>query len=169
MKKPMILIFSIMLLAACSGGKADYGKTITEHLLSKVPAGRGYDVEILDIERLPPVTVADSIAVLQAAFEKDRNDKLNHFSGLMGLVEMLPNGDPFRQNREKAVQNSIDSLERLSVPVFYGDVPPDRVLALAVRCWYAATVPLAPRPMTETFDFWLTPDGDEVLYQRKAK
>ncbi len=169
MKKPMILIFSIMLLAACSGGKADYGKTITRHLLSKVPAGRGYAVEILDIERLPPLTVADSIAILQAAFEKDRNDKLNHFSGLMGLVEMLPNGDPFRQNRERAVQNSIDSLEWLSVPKFYNDVPSDRVLALVVRCRYSATIPGAPAPVTETFDFWLTPDGDAVLYQRKAK
>ncbi len=40
MRTPIALFISIFILTACSGGKADYGKTITEHLLSKVPAGK---------------------------------------------------------------------------------------------------------------------------------
>ena len=158
-----------VIVTACSGGKADYGKTITEHLMSKVPAGRGYAVEILDIERLPPITVADSIAILRTAFEEERKGDIEHTEGVLSLARMLPEGTPGRLTREEALQRTIDSLKNLPVPVFYGDAPPDKVLALAVRCRYAATVPLVPAPVTETFDFWLTPDGDEVLYQRKAK
>ncbi len=168
MKKPTILFFSILLLAACSGGKADYGKTITDHLMSKVPTNGGYSVEILDIEELPPVTVADSITILRNAFEEERKGRVEHTQGVMALARMLPEGAE-RQKREAALQHTIDSLVSVPVPVFYGDAPPDSVLAVSVRCRYSVSIPGTPAALTETFDFGLTPGGDAVLYQRKSK
>ena len=154
--------------ASCSGGRAGYDKTITDYLMSKAPADKGYAVEILDLEELAPVTVADSIAILQAEFEKDRKGKVEHTQGVIALARMLPEGAE-RQKREQALQHTIDSLENLPVPVMYENVPADKVLALPVRCRYTVSAPGTATPVTETFDFWLTPDAGSVVYQRRAK
>jgi hypothetical protein len=154
------------MLTACLSGGTDYGKTITDHLMSKVPTG--YKVEILRLEKLAPVTVADSITILRSEFENDRNGKVEHTRGVMALARMLPES-PNRQNREKALYHTIDSLESLLVPRFYENVSTNKVLAVPVRCRYSVFVPGAPSAVTETFDFWLTPDGRRVIYQRKSK
>jgi len=161
-----ITLVLTVVLTACSGGGADYGRTITEHLMAKAPAG--YNVEIESVEELAPVTVADSIAIRQAGFENDRRGDIEHFQGVMELARMLPEGAD-RQRREAQIQRRIDSLENLAVPVFYDDVPADKVLAVPVRCRYVISAVGTSETITETFDFWLTPDGGKVLHQRKAK
>lgn len=155
------------MLTACSGGEADYGKTITDHLMSKAMTGKGYAVEILDLEELAPVTVADSIAILRSGFEDDRNGKVEHSRGVLALARMLPEGSD-RRNREAALQRTIDSLEAVPIPAFYGDAPPERLLAIPVRCRYTVSIPGAPS-VTETFDFWLSPDGNTVLCREKTR
>jgi hypothetical protein len=167
-----MLIVPILCLAACldacTGGGTDYGKTITDHLMAKVPEGRGYEVEIVDLEKLPPVTVADSVAILQTDFEEDRKGRIEHIRGVLSLAEMLPLG-PERESREATLRHRIDSLERLAVPDYYGSTPPGKVLAVVVRCSYSATLPGVPAAVTETFDFWLSPDGGSVMYQKRAR
>jgi hypothetical protein len=157
---------SIFMLVACAGGRSHYGRTITDHLMAKAPAG--YSVEIADIEELALLTVADSITIRQAEFEKDREGDIEHYRGVMRLSAMLPDG-PDRQRREKALMRSIDSLENLSVPAFYEGVPTGRVLAVPVRCRYVISAVGTSETITETFDFWLTPDGNKVMYQRRSK
>jgi hypothetical protein len=166
--KMLIAASLAVCLAACTGGGADYGKTITDHLMSKVPEGKGYKVEIHDLEKLSPVTVADSVAILQTGFEEDRKGQIEHIRGVLSLAEMLPSG-PERKNRETTLRHRIDSLESLAVPDYYGNTPPGKVLAVVVRCRYSATAPGAPTAVTETFDFWLSPDGSSVMYQRRAR
>jgi hypothetical protein len=165
MKVLAILIVPILILTTCLGSKADYGNTINDHLMSKAPAG--YFVEILDLEELSPVTVANSIALRQTEFEDDRDGKIKHFQGVMSLAGMLPEGAD-RQRREEALQHKIDSLENAPVPAFYDGAPADKVLAIPVRCRYSVSIPGAPMPVIETFDFWLSPDEKTVLHQKKA-
>lgn len=164
--KKIVIAIAMAVLAACSGGGADYGKTITAHLMAKAPPG--YKVEILSVEELPPVTAADSIVVLQAQFENDRKGDIEHFRGVMTLARMLPEGAD-RQQREAQLQRKIDSLENLAVPAFYGNVPADKVLTVSIRCQYEISAIGVSETIIETFDFGLTPDGGTVLYQRKAK
>lgn len=168
MKNPTIIIF-VLLLTACSGGKADYGKTITGHLLSKAPSGKGYEVEILELEKLSAVTVADSVAILRAEFEKDRDAKIEHARGVIDIAAMLPDGNEVKQSRIALQQHAIDSLTNLPVPVYYDDFPPDKVLAVIVRCRYSVSAENSNSPVTETFDFWLSPDGSRVEHQKRAK
>ena len=168
MKNPTIIIF-VLMLAACSGGTADYGKTITGHLLSKAPSEKGYKVEILELEKLSPVTAADSIAILRAEFEKDREAKIKHAHGVIDIAALLPDGNEVRHSRIALQQHTIDSLTNLPVPVFYEDTPPGKVLAVVIRCRYSVSADNAPSLVTETFDFWLSPDGSHVEHQRRAK
>jgi hypothetical protein len=161
-----VVFTSIFMLVACAGGRSHYGKTITDHLMAKAPAG--YSVEIADIEELVPLTVADSIVILQDEFENNRKEYIERLHGVRSLSAMSPD-NAWRIKQEKVLSHSIDSLENVPVPAFYEGVPTGKVLAVPVRCRYVISAVGTSETITETFDFWLTPDGNKVLYQRRSK
>lgn len=169
MKNFTTLIIAMFFLAACTSGKEDYAKTISEYLMSKAPAGKGYTIEILSLEKLTPVTVADSIEILRSQFEDDRMDKIDHARKVQEMINLLPDGSVERQKLTDDQNRTIDSLTNLSAPVFYKDVAAGNVLARPVRCEYSVSADKAIKPITETFDFWLSPDGSVVLYQKRAR
>ena len=97
MKNFSSLIIVLFFLAGCAGGKADYSKTISGYLMSKAPAGKGYTIEILSLERLTPITVADSIEILRGQFEDDRMSKIDHANRVQKMINLLPDDSVEKQ------------------------------------------------------------------------
>ncbi|MDR1203657.1 MAG: hypothetical protein LBL58_18770 [Tannerellaceae bacterium] len=172
MKNVVYLLIAVF-LASCggSGTNSIYGKTITEYLLKG--KSNDLDLKVVEMTEQGKVTVADSIAYLTDEFRKDRQLIVKRVELAKKMTEELLSktkrqNEIDRYNADIVVMNNrIDSLKNL-VPdnlQGYDSRNANDALAIIVRCKYS--VQLAGKPIEETFDFYLSPDGSKC-YGKKG-
>lgn len=172
MKHVAYLLIAVFLVS-CGGSSMNntYEKTITEYLLK----GKSNDLnlKVVEMTEQGKVTVADSIAYLTDEFRKDKELIVKRIELALKMTKELQAKETTKHNHEKhitdiAVMNArIDSLKNLTPDNLqgYDSRNENDVLAKIVRCKYS--VQILGKPVEETFDFYLSPDGSKC-YGKKG-
>ncbi len=177
MKNAVYLLIAV-LMVSCGGSnssKNNYEKTITDYLLKGSDTKESLNFKIIEMNEHGTVTVADSIAYLTDEFKKDKQLIINRIELARKMSETLlaktkKQSDIDKYNADIAVMNArIDSLKNLAPDNLrgYDGRNAGDVLAKTVRCRYS--IQIAGSPIEETFDFYLSPDGNKCYGKLRAK
>ena len=179
----IILLSLVSLLLSCGGTTSKYEKIIADFVQTD-SRGTKLDMNFKTekLEEVRRITVADSIKIItdDFNFEKDRQ-----MASLEKTISL------FTENIEKAkaasrpsqvmidsYQSSIDKTNeqidvlRKRVPeglVKYENQDVSDILTIVVRCTYSVDEPITNKRATETFDFFLSPDGTKCYSQKRVK
>lgn len=174
MKHLMYLFIAVFMVSCGSGNSNKYEKTI-EHYVTK---GKSNELrfKVVEIAEQVTVTVADSIAYLTDEFKKDQQLIINRIELALKTTKELQAKQTTKHNHEKyitdiAVMNArIDSLKNLTPDNLngYDSKNPSDILAVIVRCKYSIELP-GTKPVEETFDFYMSPDGTKCYGKKRAK
>lgn len=177
MKHIFYLLITVLLVSCGSNSsKSNYEKTITDNLLKGSDTKENLNFKIVELSEVGNVTVADSIAYLIDEFRKDKQLIIDR----IGLAKKMSE-DLLAKTKQKSdfdkytgdiarMSNSIDSLKNLSPDNLngYDSKNPNDILAVIVRCKYSL-VPPGGKEVSETFDFYLSPDGSKYYAKTRAK
>lgn len=172
MKNVVYLLIAVFLVACGgSGTNKTYEKTIREYLIK----GKSDDLnlKVVELTEQGKVTVADSIAYLTDEFKKGNELIIKRIELARDMTKDLQAKATTKHNHEKYItdiavmNNRIDSLKNLAPDNLqgYDSRNANDVLATIVRCKYS--VELLGKPIEETFDFYLSPDGSKC-YGKKG-
>lgn len=180
--RKLFYLFILGAFVACgsSGGNAKtYEQTIGDFYCSKGMSGVIF--KALETGKTATITVADSVAILNEAFEKERAGKIGHAEGVLKMMrdlQEMENKSRFTKPAEKektarkiAEQEvSIDSLKQLTAPVveLYQNRNGSDLLAEVVTCSYSLDLGNG-RTVEETSEFYLSPDGETCYGYKKTK
>lgn len=183
MKKALYLLLVVMTFVSCSPRERTYEKTISDYIQTD-RNGTKYDLnfKVEQLTIMDPITVADSIAYLTEEFKKDQQLIINRMQLAKDLTETLlanekkkryPNQQELNNytSNLKTIDHRIDSLRNLNPDNLkgYESRKPDEVLAIVARCTYSCDAPIINSRATETFDFFLSPDGTKCYTKKRAK
>jgi len=172
--KNLLYVLIAVFMVSCGSNK--YEKTITDYLLKGSDIKEKQNFKIVDLVENGNITVADSILYLTNEFYKDKqliirqielakkmSEELLKKENISGKVYML-SVDITRMN------NSIDSLKNLDPDNLgkYRGRNGDDILAVIVRCKYTLVSPKG-RALEETFNFYLSPDGNKCYGKIRVK
>lgn len=177
MRKLFCLSIAFFLISCVSNkSRSDYGKVI-ENYLQTDENGSTYDLKfkVIDMAEQEPITVADSIAYLSDEFKRktqlviDRIELAKKMS--KELREREKNQSKIDEYKAKiaAMDARIDSLKNLPPDNLggYHHKNSEDILALVIRCRYSIT-PSDGITVEETFDFFLSPDGQKCYGKQRA-
>lgn len=173
--KNLIYVVIAMLMVACgSNSSSNYEKTIGEALL-KGSSASDVNFKIIELKEQGTVTVADSIAYLTDEFRKDKQLIIDRVELAKKMTEDLQAKSTTKHNHEKYItdiavmNNQIDSLKNLTPDNLqgYDSRNANDVLSVIVRCKYSVT--LGGKTAEETFDFYLSPDGNKYYGKKRAE
>lgn len=165
-----------MVSCSSNSSKSNYKKTITNNLLKGSDTKENLNFKIVEINETGNVTVADSIAYLIDEFRKDKELIINRIEMNLKMTKKLQAKETTKHNHEKYITDiakmniSIDSLKNLTPDNLngYDSKNQNDVLAVIVRCKYSL-VPPGRTEVTETFDFYLSPDGTKFYGKTRTK
>lgn len=174
MKHLMYLFIAVFMVSCGSGTSNKYEKTIENYITKGKSNELGF--KVVEIAEQGTVTVADSIAYLTDEFKKDQQLIINRIELALKTAKDLQAKQITKHNHEKyitdiAVMNArIDSLKNLKPDNIsgYDSKNPSDILAVIVRCKYSIELPGA-KPIEETFDFYMSPDGTKCYAKKRAK
>lgn len=164
-----------MLMVACgSNSSSNYEKTISESLL-KGSSASDVNLKFIEVKEVGKVTVADSIAYLTDEFRKDKQLIIDRIELAKKMSEDLlsktkKQNEIDKYNTDIAVMNArVDSLKNLTPDNLHGydSRNVNDVLSVIVRCKYS--VNLGGKSVEETFDFYLSPDGNKYYGKKRAE
>ncbi|MDR2844248.1 MAG: hypothetical protein LBV57_06335 [Candidatus Symbiothrix sp.] len=182
-KVNLIAALTVLLLSsACTSKQSIYEKAIANYVQSN-RRGTWTDCKFktLSIEKTADITVADSLKLLQAEFEKSCDEQiasqqctLDYFNSLLKDNESAKYAkqavDDQLNRNIAATQTRIDSLHNL--PAAYSDLYKGRslteVVSVVVKCCYSYTMPGSGAAKERTDNFILSPDGKKVLGKEKG-
>jgi len=173
--KNLIYVLIAMLMVACgSNSSSNYEKTISESLL-KGGSASDVNLKIIELKEQGTVTVADSITFLTDEFRKDKQLIIDRIElakkmskDLQAKTKLKSEFDKY--NADIAVMNNrIDSLKNLTPDNLqgYDSRNANDVLSVIIRCKYSVT--LVGKTVEETFDFYLSPDGNNYYGKKRAE
>lgn len=171
----LIYVVIAMLMVSCgSNSSSNYEKTISEALL-KGGSASDVNLKIIELKEQGTVTVADSIAYLNDEFRKDKQLIIDRIELAKKMTEDLQAKSTTKHNHEKYItdiavmNNRIDSLKNLAPDNLqgYDSRNANDVLSVIVRCKYSVT--LGGKTVEETFDFYLSPDGNKYYGKKRAE
>ena len=176
--KHLIYFLTAVIIVSCGSNTSDkaYETTITDYLLKDSYTKDNLNFKIIEIEEVGQITIADSIDYLTDEFRKDKQFTIDRVTLAKGTTEKLLSKTVTTHNHEKyiadiAIMNRrIDSLQNLKPDNLqdYESRNAGDVLAKIVRCKYTITIPGAAS-VEETFDFFLSPDGNKCYGQKRAE
>ncbi|KAA6304030.1 hypothetical protein EZS27_044327, partial [termite gut metagenome] len=149
--KQFVTLTVLLLLSACTSKQSVYEKTIADYVQTD-QRGTFTDLKFkaLSIEKTADITVADSLKLLQAEFEKSRDEQiasqqctLDYFNGLLTdnqSAKYAKQAVDDQLNRSIAItQARIDSLRNLPAAYAerYNGHDAADVLAVVVKCYYS--------------------------------
>lgn len=170
------LISIAFVFTACSNGK--YEATIA-HYIQSDQRGRLYDLDfkMIDMEQTEPITVQDSIKIITAL----QNDKIKELekriakdstelSKINYSIWTIPAINDYKA-RLAANTKERDWLKTIDPKtVFkYNERKQDEVLAIRFRCTYSYLHPKTQIKVTETGEYVLSPDGNQVYHAQLEK
>lgn len=185
MKKAFIMaVFTALLLASsCASEQSMYEKAIADYVQTdRHGTWTDCKFKVLSIEKTADITVADSLKLLQAEFEKSCDGQiasqqrtLDYFNGLLKDNQTAKYA---KQAVEEQLSQSIattqariDSLHGLK-PNFlesYTNSNQSKVLALEIKCHYSYMLPGSDRTQERTEVFILTAGGEKVIEKKGKK
>lgn len=173
--KNLIYVVIAMLMVACgSNSSSNYEKAISESLL-KGSSASDVNLKFIEVKEVGKVTVVDSIAYLTDEFRKDKQLIIDRVELAKKMSEDLlsktkKQNEIDKYNADIAVMNNrIDSLKNLTPDNLqgYDSRNTNDVLSIIVRSKYS--VNLGGKTVEETFDFYLSPDGNKCYGKKRAE
>lgn len=178
-----MLLPLLSLLFSCGGTTGKYEKLIAD-IVQTDSRGTKYDLDFKaeKLEEIQRISVADSIKILTDVFNADRDKKLSQFEQSLtrnaeGLAKEKNSRYPgktmmaFYQSNIDRYTGLIDSV-KMTVPTEtarYENRSGEEVLAVVVRCTYSIDEPMTKIRATETFDFYLSPDGTKYYSKKRVR
>jgi LPS O-antigen subunit length determinant protein (WzzB/FepE family) len=181
--KRIVLLPLFAILFSCGGTSNKFENTISDYVQTNnrgTKLDMNFKAEKLDEVR--HVTVADSIKIITENFNAEKDKQMASLEKSVSL---------FAENIEKAkaasrpshtminsYQSSIDKTKeridalKASVPeelAKYENRDASEILTIVVRCTYSIDEPITNKRATETFDFFLSPDGTKCYSQKRVK
>ncbi len=177
MKNFIYVLIAIFMVSCGSNSNSKYEKTIGDYLQTD-KRGSKYDLKfkVIELNEQGTITVADSIAYLTDEFRKDKElivkrvELAKKMTGTL-LEKEKKQSEIDKYNADIAVMdNRIDSLRNLPPDNLngYDQRNADDILAVIMRCKYSV-VPPGGTTVEETFDFYLSPDGNKCYSKKRAK
>lgn len=134
------------------------------------------------LKEVSRVTVADSIKIITDNFNTERDKQMASLEKTLSIftenIEKAKVAHRPSQTMINSYQSSIDKTnERInalkeSVPeelARYENRDASDILTVVVRCTYSVDEPITNKRTTETFDFFLSPDGTRCYFQKRVK
>lgn len=181
--KRIILLAMIPVLFSCGGTTSKYENAITDFVQTD---SRGTKLDINfnaeKLEEIARITVADSIKIITDSFNAERDKQMTSLEKSISIftesIEKAKASHRPSQVMIDSYQSSIDkTYERIdelkaSVPkeqTKYMNRNTNDILAIIIRCTYSIDEPITNKRATETFDFFLSPDGTKCYSQKRVK
>lgn len=181
--RKIILLSLVSLLFSCGGTISKYEKVIADFVQTD-SRGTKLDMNFKaeKLEEINRVTVADSIKIITDNFNAERDKQMASLEKTLSIfTENIEKAKATRRPSQTMInsyQSSIDKTNeqiddlRKSVPeelAKYGNRDASDILAIVVRCTYSVDEPITNKRATETFDFFLSPDGTKCYFQKKVR
>ncbi|BDF53512.1 hypothetical protein CE91St24_32230 [Odoribacteraceae bacterium] len=181
--KRILLLPLFVFLFSCEGTTSKYEKAIADFVQTD-SRGTKLDMKFKaeELEELHSVTVADSVKIITDNFNTERDKQMASLEKtLSAFTENIEKAKAARRPSQTMIssyQSSIDKTnERInalkeSVPeelVKYENRDASDILKIVIRCTYSVDEPITNKRATETFDFFLSPDGTKCYSQKRVK
>lgn len=170
--KRILLLPLFTLLLSCGGTTSKYEKLIAD----VVQTDRGVKIDLNfkadKLEEIRQISVADSIKIITDDFNTERDKQIALLEKTISVyTESIEKQETSRHPSKVMIssyQSGIDKTNeqinalKESVPeelTKYENRDASEILAVIVRCTYTIDEPLMNKRVTETFDFYLSPDG----------
>lgn len=180
--KRIVLLPLFALLLSCGGTTSKYERLIAD----VVQTDRGVKIDLNfkadKLEEIRQISVADSIKIITDSFNSERDKQIASLEKSISVftesIEKAKAANRPSQVMISSYQSSIDKTNeqinvlRESVPkelAKYENRGADEILAVVVRCTYTIDEPLGNNRATETFDFFLSPDGTKFYSKERVK
>lgn len=179
----IILLSLVSLLFSCGGTISKYEKVIADFVQTD-NRGRKLDMNFTaeKLEEINRITVADSIKIITDNFNAERDKQMASLEKTLSIfTENIEKAKTTRRPSQTMInsyQSSIDKTNeridalRKSTPeelTKYEDRDISGILTIVVRCTYSVNEPITNKRATETFDFFLSPDGTKCYSQKRVK
>ncbi|MDL2214603.1 hypothetical protein LJC00_00245 [Dysgonomonas sp. OttesenSCG-928-M03] len=181
--KRIILLSLIPLLFSCGDTMGKYEKAIADFVQTDSKGTKlDMNFKVEKLEEVRHVIVADSIKIITDNFNADRDKQMASLDKTVKLftenIEKAKSARNPSQTMIDSYQSNIDKTnERIealkeSVPKELGKYKnrdASNVLTIVVRCTYSVDEPITNKRATETFDFFLSPDGTKCYSKKRVK
>lgn len=180
--KNIILLIAFLCMASCSSRISKYEKVIADAVQTDRGVKLDLNFKAEKIEELKKVSVADSIEILTETFNTGKNKKIttleetvrrniDNINKEKGTRYPSRTMISFYQSNIDKANGQIDALRGMkpTETLKYEGRNGDEILAIVVRCSYSIDEPLTKKRATETFDFYLSPDGTKYYSKKRVK
>lgn len=183
--KRIMLLPLITLLFSCGGGgqPGKYEKAIADYVQTD-SRGTKLDLKfkVEKLEEIQKITVADSIKIVTDAFNADKEKQIASLEKTISLYTSQIEKEKVARRPSQTMINSYQSdIDKTNSRINsiretrpaelekYTGRDTGEILAIVVRCTYSADEPLTNKKVTETFDFYLSPDGTKCYSQKGVR
>lgn len=163
MKKVFLLLGFFAFLASC--GKPDYETAIANFCQTIDGAYIDMKFKILEVIETKDITVADSLAILEKRFEKQKAKDIKSLERSISAQKSTMSFSKYvganTQKYEMKIDKlsaKLDSVKSSPFKSVYDNRPKDEVLLKVMKCRYSVEIPGLKVKGEETDSFLLTPD-----------
>ncbi len=180
--KNLVYLIAIFSIVECSTGGSSLEKVISDYKQTDPKTGRLYDLnfKMIEMGELQKITVADSLRILEAEFQKENAGILENYQNLLSMAEK--NLEQEKKNRRpsatmidvhekdiKKYEEKIAEIESNKADLSkYSSRNADEILANVIVCTYSMD-DLSGNNFTEKSEFVLSPDGATVYKARRIR
>lgn len=181
MKHFHYFLFVLFLISSCQSPADKYEKLIARYAqTSREGIFTDCEFKAIEIKELAPVTVADSIKILEEEFDNNKAEQINSISSHIKYAETnlikeekarfrLPQVIDIYKKRISIEKALLDSVENSVFINQYQGSDPGKILLQPVECCYSYVFP-AGNPRQERTDiFYFTPDLQKITQQVQVK
>ncbi|MFV0500708.1 MAG: hypothetical protein ACK5MH_03825 [Bacteroidales bacterium] len=180
--KKVFLLSLFALLFSCGGTTSKYENLIADVVQTEGGVKIDLNFKVEKLEEIRQITVADSTRIITDDFNTERDKQMASLEKTLSVFTESINKAK-AANRPSQVmidsyQSSIDKTNerieglRKSVPeglAKYENRGASEILVVVVRCTHSIDEPLTKKRATETFDFYLSPDGTQCYSKKRVK
>jgi len=181
--KRIILLLMVILLFSCGGATGKYEKGIADFVQTDSKGTKlDMNFKVEKLEEISHVTVADSIKIITDYFNAERDKQMASLEKTLSIfTENIEKAKAAHRPSQTMINSYLFSIEktneqinslRESIPeelAKYEDRETSDILAIIVRCTYSVNEPITNMRITETFDFFISPDGTKCYLQKRVK
>ncbi|NDV96747.1 hypothetical protein D0T84_17785 [Dysgonomonas sp. 521] len=180
--KRVLLLPLFALLLSCGGTTSKYEKLIADVVQTDKGVKIDLNFKADKLEEIRQVSIADSIKIITDSFNAEKDKQLASLDKTISVfnanIEKAKAASRPSQVMIDSYQSSIDKTNkqidalRKSIPeglAKYENRDANDILVIVVRCTYTIDEAIANKRATETFDFFLSPDGTICYSQKRVK
>jgi septal ring factor EnvC (AmiA/AmiB activator) len=180
--RKIFLLPLFALLFSCGGTTSKYEKLIADVVQTDGGVKIDLNFKADKLEEIKQISVADSIKIITDSFNAEKDKQMASLQKTLSVftesIEKVKATSRPSQTMINSYQSNIyktreqiDALGK-SVPgelTKYENRDTSEILAIVVRCTYTIDEPLTKKRATETFDFYLSPDGTKFYSKERVK